>query len=83
MRHGLADRSVGLCYHYVRIFNSWEYAFRVSSAGTNFGGYEVALIGEPVNETHRYIDCFLTVQLLLIDLLCVVDLSADQLAFVS
>ena len=44
MHHGLAGRSVGLCYHYVRIFNSWEYAFRVSNARTNVGGYEVALI---------------------------------------
>ena len=68
------------CYHYVRIFNSWVYAFRVSNAGTDLGGYEVALTGEPFNEAYRYVDWLLTVPLLLFELLCVMDLPADQLA---
>ena len=65
------------CYHYVRIFNSWKYAFRVSNAGTNFGDYELTLTGEPFNEAYRYIDWLLTVPLLLIELLCVMDLPAN------
>jgi len=67
-------------YHYVRIFNSWEYAFNVSNAGTGFQDYEVTLTGEPFNDAYRYVDWLLTVPLLLIELLCVMDLPADELA---
>jgi bacteriorhodopsin len=68
------------CYHYVRIFNSWEGAFNVSNSGTHFGAYEVSLTGEPFNDAYRYVDWLLTVPLLLIELLCVMDLPADELA---
>jgi len=64
-------------YHYVRIFNSWEYAFNV----TNGGGekeYEVTLTGEPFNDAYRYVDWLLTVPLLLIELILVMRLPADE-----
>jgi len=66
------------CYHYVRIFNSWEYAFEVTNHGS--GDYQVSLTGQPFNDAYRYVDWLLTVPLLLIELLCVMDLPADELA---
>merc|ERR1711953_860278 len=66
-------------YHYVRIFNSWVGAFEVSNASTH-EAYQVSLTGAPFNDAYRYVDWLLTVPLLLIELLCVMDLPADELA---
>ena len=68
MRRGLAGRSTGL---------------KGFTLGLAAVAMSVALTGAPLNEAYRYVACLLTVQLLLIDLLCVMDLPADQLAFVS
>jgi len=66
-------------YHYVRIFNSWVAAFNVSNNGTT-GAYEVTLSGEPFNDAYRYVDWLLTVPLLLIELILVMGLPAEQTA---
>merc|ERR1719408_476430 len=63
-------------YHYVRIFNSWVYAFKVTNGGTD-KEYEVTLTGEPFNDAYRYVDWLLTVPLLLIELILVMGLPAD------
>jgi len=66
-------------YHYVRIFNSWNAAFDVTNGGTT-GPYTVALTGQPFNDAYRYVDWLLTVPLLLIELILVMKLPADQTA---
>merc|ERR1712070_532552 len=65
-------------YHYVRIFNSWVGAFAVA-ANAN-GDFEVSLSGEPFNDAYRYVDWLLTVPLLLIELILVMGLPADETA---
>merc|ERR1712027_79923 len=63
-------------YHYFRIFNSWVEAFEVRNH--NGGPYMVGLTGEPFNDAYRYVDWLLTVPLLLIELILVMKLPADQ-----
>jgi len=63
-------------YHYVRIFNSWVDAFTVSADA--FGEFQVALSGQPFNDAYRYVDWLLTVPLLLIELILVMGLPADE-----
>merc|ERR1712070_50785 len=65
-------------YHYVRIFNSWVGAFEVTNA--NSGAYTVTNSGSPFNDAYRYVDWLLTVPLLLIELILVMGLPADQTA---
>ncbi len=55
-------------YHYVRIFGSWEGAF-------SFVDGEYIQDGEPFNEGYRYVDWFLTVPLLLAELVIVLKLA--------
>jgi len=66
-------------YHYVRIFNSWNAAFDVSNGGGQ-GDYTVTLTGAPFNDAYRYVDWLLTVPLLLIELILVMGLPADETA---
>merc|ERR1711879_174955 len=66
-------------YHYVRIFNSWNAAFDVTNGGGQ-GEYTVSLTGAPFNDAYRYVDWLLTVPLLLIELILVMGLPADQTA---
>jgi len=68
-------------YHYFRIFNSWVAAFNVSNK--NGGDYEVSLTGEPFNDAYRYVDWLLTVPLLLIELILVMKLPAEQTSSLS
>merc|ERR1712070_753940 len=67
-------------YHYVRIFNSWVGAFEVTNAATHHQEYKVTLTGAPFNDAYRYVDWLLTVPLLLIELILVMGLPADQTA---
>jgi len=69
------------CYHYVRIFNSWNEAFGVSADAS--GNFSVSLTGAPFNDAYRYVDWLLTVPLLLIELILVMGLPADQTASLS
>ena len=61
------------CYHYVRIFNSWEGAFSVMNG-------EVKATGLAFNDAYRYVDWLLTVPLLLIELILVMKLPKGQSA---
>merc|ERR1712209_3961 len=64
-------------YHYFRIFNSWNDAFDVKF-DSKTGDYAVALTGAPFNDAYRYVDWVLTVPLLLIELILVMGLPAEQ-----
>jgi bacteriorhodopsin len=67
-------------YHYFRIFNSWTEAFNVKQEQD---GYTVSLTGAPFNDAYRYVDWLLTVPLLLIELILVMKLSAEQTSKLS
>jgi len=64
-------------YHYFRIFNSWNDAFDVKFDAKE-GDYAVSLTGAPFNDAYRYVDWILTVPLLLIELILVMGLSAEE-----
>ncbi|MFT4656915.1 MAG: bacteriorhodopsin [Candidatus Aldehydirespiratoraceae bacterium] len=68
----LSTLVVGIAlYHYVRIFGSWSEAF-------SFVGGEYVQDGEPFNEGYRYVDWFLTVPLLLAELVVVLKLTKGK-----
>jgi len=67
-------------YHYVRIFNSWVDAFELKQNGDT---YTVTLSGNPFNDAYRYVDWLLTVPLLLIELILVMKLPADETSRLS
>merc|ERR1712241_1437812 len=69
-------------YHYFRIFNSWVDAFTVSNSQGG-GDYFVKLSGAPFNDAYRYVDWLLTVPLLLIELILVMKLPAEQTSTMS
>lgn len=58
-------------YHYFRIFQSWESAFVITDG-------QVRLSGIKFNDAYRYVDWLLTVPLLLIELILVMRLSAEE-----
>merc|ERR1711966_415962 len=62
-------------YHYFRIFNSWCDAFSVQYDG-KLGDFAVTSSGQPFNDAYRYVDWFLTVPLLLIELILVMQLPS-------
>jgi len=64
-------------YHYIRIFNSWVDAFKVSNSDGG-GPYKVNLTGAPFNDGYRYVDWLLTVPLLLVELILVMRLPEEQ-----
>merc|ERR1711904_274328 len=64
-------------YHYFRIFNSWNAAFDVNFDASQ-GQYMVTLTGAPFNDAYRYVDWLLTVPLLLIELILVMGLPAEE-----
>jgi bacteriorhodopsin len=59
-------------YHYWRIFNSWDAAYALSEAGT------YVATGEPFNDAYRYVDWFLTVPLLVAELVAVLALPKGR-----
>jgi bacteriorhodopsin len=60
-------------YHYFRIFESWEGAYEVKNG-------VIAATGIAFNDAYRYVDWLLTVPLLLIELILVMRLSAEETA---
>jgi bacteriorhodopsin len=60
-------------YHYVRIFNSWVAAYARSPIHGHYIG-----TGIPFNEAYRYVDWFLTVPLLLAELVAVLELGSKR-----
>jgi len=69
-------------YHYFRIFNSWEGAFKVD-LNEDKSDYAVTLSGQPFNDAYRYVDWLLTVPLLLIELILVMKLPAAETVSLS
>lgn len=61
------------CYHYFRIFNSWEAAYTVDQG-------VVKATGVAFNDAYRYVDWLLTVPLLLVELILVMGLTASETA---
>ena len=59
------------CYHYIRIFDSWESAYTVVDG-------QLTLTGVAFNDAYRYVDWLLTVPLLLIELILVMRLSRSE-----
>jgi bacteriorhodopsin len=59
------------CYHYFRIFQSWEAAYTVVD-GT------VKVTGIAFNDAYRYVDWLLTVPLLMTELILVMRLSREE-----
>merc|ERR1711865_770174 len=73
-------------YHYMRIFNSWVEAYTYTKVGfvnkAVNGSLEIGapqLTGVPFNDAYRYMDWLLTVPLLLLEILLVMKLPANQL----
>jgi len=58
-------------YHYFRIFESWTEAYQVSEG-------VLVTTGAAFNEAYRYVDWFLTVPLLLVELILVMGLSRQE-----
>lgn len=58
-------------YHYWRILGSWEAAYTFVN-----GVYQPS--GKPFNDAYRYVDWFLTVPLLLVELVAVLNLAKDK-----
>jgi len=59
-------------YHYLRIFNSWCEAYAWVDG-------EITATGIPFNDAYRYMDWLLTVPLLLIEIVLVMKLPADEM----
>merc|ERR1711988_48356 len=74
------------CYHYFRIFNSFEAAFTpcqvvnglVNPNLCNAEVFGYTATGVPFNDAYRYVDWLLTVPLLLIEIVLVMKLSEDE-----
>merc|ERR1711956_191796 len=58
-------------YHYLRIFNSWTESYEWKDGG-------LIETGKPFNDAYRYMDWLLTVPLLLIEIILVMKLSAEE-----
>lgn len=59
------------CYHYFRIFESWNAAYVLNATG----GYDPS--GKPFNDAYRYADWILTVPLLLVEAVAVLALASN------
>lgn len=59
------------CYHYFRIFNSWEAAYTLSGNAYKPSGFGF-------NDAYRYVDWLLTVPLLLVELVAVLNLPWEK-----
>ncbi len=59
------------CYHYFRIFQSWEASYVLENGA-------VRATGVPFNDAYRYVDWLLTVPLLLLELILVMRLSKED-----
>jgi len=60
------------CYHYFRIFMSFEDAYALAAGGS------YAPTGKPFNDAYRYVDWLLTVPLLLVELIAVMQLKGKE-----
>merc|ERR1711865_746064 len=70
------------CYHYMRIFNSWVEGYKYIQGDMVNGSMAIGnpvMTGIPFNDAYRYMDWLLTVPLLLLEILLVMRLPADEL----
>merc|ERR1712199_132560 len=73
-------------YHYIRIFNSWVEAYEHKSVAAceaymkanEWNPCPMDFTGKPFNDAYRYMDWFLTVPLLLIEIVLVMKLSPEE-----
>jgi bacteriorhodopsin len=68
-------------YHYFRIFNSWVEAYSYPAPTGSDGVFtagDPVLTGIPFNDAYRYMDWLLTVPLLLVEIILVMDLPAEE-----
>lgn len=73
------------CYHYFRIFNSWTAAYAIDcnynqthAPDIAYGECSITATGQPFNDAYRYMDWFLTVPLLLVELVLVMKLPEEK-----
>merc|ERR1712023_93208 len=74
------------CYHYFRIFNSFEAAFTpcqvingvVNPNHCDAEAFGYTATGVPFNDAYRYVDWLLTVPLLLIEIVLVMKLPENE-----
>merc|ERR1711924_58391 len=74
------------CYHYFRIFDSFNAAYtpcKVTDGEVDYNtcdpeAYGYSATGIPFNDAYRYVDWFLTVPLLLIEIALVMRLSEEE-----
>ena len=59
------------CYHYIRIFNSWDTSYTLLNG-------KVTSTGVAFNDAYRYVDWLLTVPLLLVELVLVMRLPRAE-----
>ena len=59
------------CYHYFRIFDNWNSVYTVIND-------VVTATGKPFNSAYRYVDWFLTVPLLVIELIAVLNIAVNK-----
>jgi bacteriorhodopsin len=59
------------CYHYFRIFNSWDAAYTLMNG-------KITSTGVAFNDAYRYVDWLLTVPLLLVELVLVMRLPRAE-----
>jgi len=60
-------------YHYLRIFNSWVGAYEYNLKDAN-----PQITGVPFNDAYRYMDWLLTVPMLLMEIVLVMNLTAEE-----
>merc|ERR1711903_72471 len=70
-------------YHYMRTFNSWVEAYtystdKVCADANGCVTQDPRLTGIPFNDAYRYMDWLLTVPLLLMEIVLVMKLPADE-----
>jgi bacteriorhodopsin len=65
-------------YHYLRIFNSWVDAYKFQPIGAGGEVLDPVLSGVPFNDAYRYMDWLLTVPLLLMEIVLVMPLTAEE-----
>jgi len=60
-------------YHYYRIFNSWNEAYKYT-----LGAEDPKMTGVPFNDAYRYMDWLLTVPMLLMEIVLVMQLTSEE-----
>jgi len=65
-------------YHYMRIFDSWVFAYHYPPVQRTGEPNNPAITGTPFNDAYRYMDWLLTVPLLLMEIIMVMNLPPEE-----